>query len=223
LRPLPLPVGIPGRIEVQPRAVGRETILSGVLRVGVAEDEAIIRMDLVEILTEEGYEVVGAVGNGEDALTLVEAQSPDVMLVDIAMPRLDGLAVTRLISERTAVVLVTAFDQRDLVEQATSAGAMGYLVKPVGRSDVMPAIEVAAARWAKAAELSDQASDLAQRLADRRDVERAKALLMARGQTEDAAFAKLRRGAMDGRISLGESARRELGKDSTSGSAFSGP
>jgi len=194
-----------------------------VLRVGVAEDEAIIRMDLVEILTEEGYEVVGAVGNGEDALTLVEAQSPDVMLVDIAMPRLDGLAVTRLISERTAVVLVTAFDQRDLVEQATSAGAMGYLVKPVGRSDVMPAIEVAAARWAKAAELSDQASDLAQRLADRRDVERAKALLMARGQTEDAAFAKLRRGAMDGRISLGESARRELGKDSTSGSAFSGP
>ena len=189
--------------------LGRTT-LSGVWRIAVAEDEAVIRMDLVETLRECGYEVVGAAGDGESALELVERERPDVALVDIAMPGVDGLEVTRLLAPSTAVVVVTAFGQRDLIDQAVGAGAMAYLVKPVGRLDLVPAIEVAAARWAAERDLREQVDDLSQRLADRRDVDRAKGLLMSAGLSEPEAYARLRQRAMDSRASLGEVARQVI-------------
>jgi len=185
-----------------------------VLRVCVAEDEAIIRMDLVEILTEAGYEVAGSAGDGEAAVALVDTCRPDVLLVDIAMPRLDGLAVTRQVAARTAVVVITAFEQPALIEEATRAGAMGYLVKPVGRGDVQAAVEIAAGRWAMTAQLSAEVADLQQRLADRRDVDRAKAQLMREGLTEDLAYTELRRRAMDARATLGDVAREFMGRGS---------
>jgi two-component system, response regulator PdtaR len=199
-----------GALAPQPRGGGGHTTLAGVLRVCVAEDEAIIRMDLVEILTEAGYEVAGSVGDGEAAVELVDTCKPDVLLVDIAMPRLDGLAVTRQVAARTAVVVITAFEQPALIDEATRAGAMGYLVKPVGRGDVQAAVEIAAGRWAMTAQLSAEVADLQQRLADRRDVDRAKAQLMREGMAEDLAYAELRRRAMDARATLGDVARELL-------------
>lgn len=187
----------------------------GSLRIIVAEDEAVIRMDLVEMLTDEGYTVVGQAPDGASALALVEALIPDVLLVDVAMPALDGIEVTRRVSEMTAVVVVTAFGQRDRVDMARDAGAMAYLVKPVGRSDLMPAIEMAHAGWTtlrdvrRAAISSSEAAALAeQRLADRRDVERAKGIVQRhRGLTEEESYRWLRQTAMDRRSSVAEVAR----------------
>lgn len=173
----------------------------------VAEDEAVIRMDLTEMLREAGYDVVVAVGDGESAVEAISEHRPDVALVDIAMPGMDGIEVTRRVAQFSAIVVVTAFGQRDLVDQATAAGAMGYLVKPVGIDNLVPAIEVAAARWAGVHELKAEAADLARKLADRRDVERAKGLLMEQGLSEAQAFALLRQRAMDGRTTLGDIAR----------------
>lgn len=176
----------------------------------VAEDEAVIRLDLVEALIEAGYDVVEAVADGEAALTAIAQHRPDVVLVDIAMPGLDGIEVTRQVSGEAAVVVITAFGQRELVERATQAGAMGYLVKPVGPEDLMPAIEVALARWTGAQDLRREASDLERRLAERRDVERAKGILISAGMSEEQAFAALRQRAMDARCTLGEMARRVI-------------
>ena len=194
------------------RALARST-LDRVLRIVVAEDEAVIRMDLVEMLTEAGYDVVIAVGDGESAIDAVRAREPDVALVDIAMPALDGIEVARQVGEMTAIVVVTAFGQRELIEQAAAAGAMGYLIKPVSRDNLVPAIEMAAARWVEAHEAKERAGELARRLADRRDVERAKGLLMKQGMTEPEAFAVLRQRAMDERTTLGEVARAVLDPD----------
>lgn len=181
--------------------------LAGVLRVVVAEDEAVIRMDLVEMLAEDGFDVVGAVSDGEAAVDLISRLRPDVALVDVAMPRLDGLEVTRQVSGVSAVVLVTAFGQREIVDQATEAGAMGYLVKPVSRAALLPAIEVASARWQAADRLRSQVAVLSVQLEDRKDVDRAKGWLMGQGMSEPEAFAALRQQAMDGRSTLGEVAR----------------
>ena len=126
-------------------------------RIVVAEDEAVIRMDLVETLREEGYEVVAQVADGLTALERIEALHPDVALLDIAMPGLDGIEVTRRVSETTAVVVVTAFGQRERVAQARDAGAMAYVVKPVGRDDLMPAIEMAWSGWLTLREARGQA------------------------------------------------------------------
>jgi two-component system, response regulator PdtaR len=183
------------------------TTLAGVLRVVVAEDEAVIRMDLVEMLAEDGFEVVSAVSDGEAAVEAILRLRPDVSLIDVAMPRLDGLEVARQVSGVSAVVLITAFGQREIVAQATEAGAMGYLVKPVARAALMPAIEVASARWLTADRLQSEVSDLSERLTDRKDVDRAKGLLMAAGMSESEAFTALRQQAMDGRITLGAAAR----------------
>jgi len=183
------------------------TTLGPVLRIVVAEDEAVIRLDLVEALREAGYDVLAAVGDGEAALEQIDQLRPDVTVVDIAMPGMDGLEVTRRAAERTAIVVLTAFGQRDLIDRATQAGAMGYLVKPIGPENLVPAIEIAAARWVAAHELKTEAADLARRLAERRDIDRAKGLLMAQGLTEEEAFAALRQRAMDARTTMGLVAR----------------
>ncbi len=192
-----------------------------VLRIVVAEDEALIRMDLVEMLGEEGYDVVGQAHDGTTALNLVETATPDVLLVDVAMPGMDGIEVTRAVADRTAVVVVTAFGQRERVEQARDAGAMGYLVKPVDRGDLMPAIEMAASGWATLAALRGQAeasasaaADAQARLADRRDVERAKGVLARTlGLGEEEAYTWLRQAAMDARRPLAEVAREVLAQE----------
>ena len=187
-------------------------------RIVVAEDEAVIRMDLVETLREEGYDVVAQAADGQTAVERIQSLVPDVALVDIAMPGLDGIEVTRRVSESTAVVVVTAFGQRERIAQARDAGAMGYLVKPVGRDDLVPGIEMAWSGWLTLREARGQAVASAaaaeraeQRLADRRDVERAKALLGERmGLAEDEAYRWLRQTAMDARRPLGDVARQVL-------------
>ena len=187
-------------------------------RIVVAEDEAVIRMDLVETLREEGYDVVAQAADGQTAVERIESLVPDVALVDIAMPGLDGIEVTRRVAESTAVVVVTAFGQRERIAQARDAGAMGYLVKPVGRDDLVPGIEMAWSGWLTLREARGQAVASAaaaeraeQRLADRRDVERAKALLGERmGLAEDEAYRWLRQTAMDARLPLGDVARQVL-------------
>lgn len=187
-------------------------------RIVVAEDEAVIRMDLVETLREEGYDVVAQTADGQAAVEQILSFLPDVALVDIAMPGLDGIEVTRRVSDSTAVVVVTAFGQRERIAQARDAGAMGYLVKPVGRDDLVPGIEMAWSGWLTLREARGHAVASAaaaeraeQRLADRRDVERAKALLGERlGLGEDEAYRWLRQTAMDARLPLGDVARQVL-------------
>jgi response regulator NasT len=191
-------------------------------RIVLAEDEAVIRMDLVETLRDEGYEVVAQVADGQTAVERIEELHPDVALVDIAMPGLDGIEVTRRVSEHTAVVVVTAFGQRERILQARDAGAMAYVVKPVGRDDLIPAIEMAWSGWLTLREARGQVVESAaaveraeQRLADRRDVERAKSVVARRlGLAEDEAYRWLRQSAMDGRIPLGDVARQVLAAES---------
>ena len=187
-------------------------------RIVVAEDEAVIRMDLVETLREEGYDVIAEAADGQSALESILARSPDVALVDIAMPGVDGIEVTRRVSEMTAVVVVTAFGQRDRIEQARDAGAMAYLVKPVTRDDLVPAIEMAWSGWLTLRELrgevvaSTAAAERAeQRLVERRDVERAKGILSETlGLGEQEAYRWLRQTAMDSRTSLADVARQVI-------------
>jgi AmiR/NasT family two-component response regulator len=185
-------------------------VTQAALRIVVAEDEAVIRMDLVETLREEGYEVVAEASDGVSAVDAIRSRRPDVALVDIAMPALDGIEVTRQVSDEAAVVVVTAFGQRERIGQAREAGAMAYLVKPVTRDDLIPAIEMAWSGWITLKDLRGQvvASEAAaeraeQRLAERRQVERAKGILgESLGMSEDAAYRWLRQAAMDARRSL---------------------
>jgi len=173
----------------------------------VAEDEALIRMDLVELLGECGYRVVGQVGDGQSAVEQTRALRPDVVFMDVAMPRRDGLsAAEEIIGEGLApVVMVTAFSQREVVERASAAGVLGYLVKPFGRADIVPAVEVAVARWQQMRQLEQQVAGLRERQEARDIVDRAKRLLEARlGLSEPEAFAWLRRTAMDRRVTLAE-------------------
>jgi two-component system, response regulator PdtaR len=160
-------------------------------RVVIAEDEAIIRLDLKELLEEEGYEVVGETGRGDEAIELVRQNQPDLVILDIKMPGMDGLTAARHItSERLAAVLVlTAFSQRDLVEQARDAGALAYLVKPFQKSDLIPAIEMALGRYAELASLERDVGNLAERLEERKTIDRAKGVLMDQhGTTEQEAW-----------------------------------
>lgn len=175
----------------------------------VAEDEALIRMDLVEMLGECGYTVVAAVGDGATAVERARELRPDVVFLDVAMPRLDGLSAAREIAAAgiAPVVMVTAFSQRETVAQAAEAGALGYLVKPFTKSDLTPAIEIAVARWEQVQALAAEVAGLRERQAARESVERAKSLLQERlGLSEPEAFARLRRAAMDGRVTLAEAA-----------------
>ena len=149
-------------------------------RVVIAEDEAIIRLDLKETLEEEGYEVVGETGRGDEAVELVKEHEPDIAILDIKMPGLDGLSAAREIAgeRRAAVLILTAFSQRDLIEQARDAGALAYLVKPFQRSELVPALEVALGRFREMQALHDQAESLEEQLETRKVVDRAKGQLM---------------------------------------------
>ncbi len=174
------------------------------LRVVVAEDEAIIRLDLSEMLTEEGYEVVGETGRGDEVLALVEATVPDLVLMDVQMPGLDGISAARLITERrlAAVVVLTAFSQRELVQQARDAGVMAYLVKPFHQAELVAAIEVAVGRFAELTASEDRAALLSEQLETRKVLDRAKARLQRDGKSEQQAFAEIQRRAMDERTTM---------------------
>lgn len=174
-------------------------------RVLVAEDEALIRLDLAEMLREEGYEVVGEAGDGQEAVDLAEALRPDLVIMDVKMPRRDGIdAAAEIASKRIApIVILTAFSQRELVERARDAGAMAYLVKPFSITDLVPAIEVAVSRFSEIAALEDEVATLGERLETRKLVERAKGLLQSKHQmTEPEAFKWIQRAAMDRRTTM---------------------
>jgi two-component system, response regulator PdtaR len=171
----------------------------------IAEDEALIRMDLAEMLTEEGYAVVGEAGDGVKAVELAEALRPDLVILDVKMPVLDGItAAERIASQRIApVVILTAFSQRDLVERARDAGAMAYLVKPFSKSDLVPAIEMAVSRFAELTLLEGEVADLQDRLETRKAVDRAKSVLQQQLQlSEPEAFRWIQKTAMDLRLSM---------------------
>ena len=177
------------------------------IRVLVAEDEALIRMDLVEMLTELGYQVVGEAADGESAIRLAEELRPDVVMMDVKMPVLDGItAAQRIADQRIApVVMLTAFSQRELVERATQAGVMAHLVKPFSQGDLVPAIEVAVSRYSQFVILENEVADLEERLETRKRVDRAKALLQqVYGLNEADAFRWLQKSAMDRRLSMRE-------------------
>jgi two-component system, response regulator PdtaR len=181
--------------------------LPGSRRVLIAEDEALIRMDLAEMLAEEGYDVVAAVEDGEQAVARTEELRPDLVILDVKMPRLDGIAAAqRIASQRIApVVMLTAFSQRDLVESARDAGAMAYLVKPFGKSDLLPAIEMAVSRFAELQQLEAEVADLSERLETRKVVDRAKGVLQEKlGLSEPDAFRWIQKTAMDLRLSMRE-------------------
>ena len=168
-------------------------------RVVIAEDEAIIRLDLKETLEEEGYEIVGETGRGDEAVAMVRDLRPDLAILDIKMPGLDGLTAAREITEENlaAVLILTAFSQRDLIEQARDAGALAYLVKPFQRSELVPAVEVALGQFERLAALHDRASNLEDQLETRKVVERAKGKLMdEHAMAEADAFSFIQRTAM---------------------------
>lgn len=174
-------------------------------RVVIAEDEALIRMDLAEMLADEGYDVVGEAGDGEQAVVLAEEHRPDLVIVDVKMPVLDGIAAAERIAEQriAPVVILTAFSQRELVERARDAGAMAYLVKPFSQSDLVPAIEMALSRFAELHLLEQEVADLNERLETRKAVDRAKGVLQAElSLSEPEAFRWIQKTAMDLRLSM---------------------
>jgi two-component system, response regulator PdtaR len=176
-------------------------------KVLIAEDEAIIRLDLKEMLEEEGLQVVGEAADGEAALRLATERRPDLVIMDIKMPGLDGLSAAERLAEtgEAAILILTAFSQKDLVQRAAEAGAMGYLVKPFQKSDLIPAIDIALARHAQLRALKTESSDLAGQLETRKLVDRAKGKLIdSDGMTESEAFRHIQKRAMDERRSMRE-------------------
>ncbi len=176
------------------------------MRVLIAEDEALIRMDLREMLVEEGHEVVGEARDGAEAIALARDLRPDVIFMDVKMPGTDGITAAGVIGDEAIapVVMVTAFSQQTYIEDAARAGAMAYLVKPFSKRDILPAMHVAVSRFAETRALAAEVSDLAERLETRRAVDRAKALLIAKGKSEADAFRALQKLAMDRRKTLRE-------------------
>ncbi|MBC7632077.1 response regulator [Aeromicrobium sp.] len=174
-------------------------------RVVIAEDEALIRLDLAEMLAEEGFDVVGQAGDGEAAVELAVRHRPDLVVMDVKMPKLDGIAAAAQIAEAriAPVVMLTAFSQRELVERARDSGAMAYLVKPFTKSDLLPAIEMAMSRFTEIAALEREVDNLSGQLAARKVVERAKGLLQeALTISEPEAFRWIQRTAMDLRLTM---------------------
>jgi response regulator NasT len=175
------------------------------MRVLIAEDEALIRLDLSEMLREEGFDVVGEAADGEQAVAMATELLPDLVICDIKMPKMDGIAAAAQIAGKriAPVVMLTAFSQRDLIERARDAGAMAYLVKPFEKRDLLPAIEMATSRFAEMKALEAEATGLRDRLEARKLIERAKGTLMTRHSlTEPEAFRWIQRAAMDHRTSM---------------------
>ena len=174
-------------------------------RILVAEDETLIRMDLVEMLTEAGYEVVAEATNGEEAISLAIEHKPDLAILDVQMPVLDGISAAEKIISIAPVLMLTAFSQRELVDRARDAGVMAYVVKPFTISDLVPAIEIAISRHTQMRSLADEVADLHERLETRKVIDRAKGILMkALNLTEPEAFSWIQRAAMDRRITMKE-------------------
>ena len=183
-------------------------IKSGSHRILIAEDETLIRMDLVEMLSESGYEVVGQASNGQEAIDLAKELKPDLAILDVKMPILDGISAATQIIEFSPVLMLTAFSQKDLIERASEAGAMAYVVKPFTINDLIPAIEISISRHRQMKSLALEVSDLHERLESRKLIDRAKGILMkALNLSEPEAFSWIQRAAMDRRISMKEVAR----------------
>jgi two-component system, response regulator PdtaR len=178
------------------------------IRILVAEDEALIRMDLVEMLQEAGYEVVAQATNGQEAINLATEYRPDIAILDVKMPLLDGISAAEKIISIAPVLMLTAFSQRELVERARDAGVMAYVVKPFTISDLIPAIEIAISRHTQMKSLADEVADLHERLESRKVIDRAKGILMqALNLSEPEAFSWIQRAAMDRRLSMKEVAQ----------------
>jgi len=174
-------------------------------RILVAEDETLIRMDLVEMLREAGYDVVGAASDGREAIELAESLQPDLAILDVKMPILDGISAAEKIIEVSPVLMLTAFSQKDLVERARDAGAMAYVVKPFTINDLVPAIEISISRHRQMKSLEAEVADLHERLETRKVIDRAKGILMkALNLSEPEAFSWIQRAAMDRRITMKE-------------------
>jgi response regulator NasT len=189
--------------DEQPQELENEQ--APVTRIVIAEDEALIRLDLKEMLEEEGYTVVGEAGDGETAVRLVEELKPDLAIFDVKMPVLDGLSAAERIHEAhlAPVLMLTAFSQRELVERARDAGAMAYIVKPFSKSDLVPAIEMAVSRYTEMRALEGEIADLTQRLETRKLVDRAKSVLQTKfGLNEPAAFRWIQKTSMDRRMTM---------------------
>jgi len=189
-------------------------------RILVAEDEAIIRLDLVEMLTEAGYTVVAQATNGIEAIALAQEHKPDLAILDVKMPELDGISAAEKIIEISPVLMLTAFSQRDLVERARDAGVMAYDVKPFGIADLIPAIEIAMSRHTQMKSLAAEVADLHERLETRKVIDRAKGILMAAlNLTEPEAFSWIQRAAMDRRISMKDVSLAVISPDAVPDSA----
>ncbi|MBQ0864930.1 ANTAR domain-containing response regulator [Streptomyces smyrnaeus] len=192
-------------VEAEASTDGSAHVPPATTRVVIAEDEALIRMDLKEMLEEEGYTVVGEAGDGRQAVELAREHRPDLCILDVKMPVLDGISAAEKIAEESIapVLMLTAFSQRELVERARDAGAMAYLVKPFSKSDVVPAIEMAVSRFTELKTLEKEVADLSQRLETRKLVDRAKSVLQTQyGLTEPAAFRWIQKTSMDRRLSM---------------------
>jgi two-component system, response regulator PdtaR len=184
------------------------------VRILVAEDEAIIRLDLVEMLTEAGYVVVAQATNGVEAIALAQEHKPDLAILDVKMPELDGISAAEKIIEIAPVLMLTAFSQKDLVERARDAGAMAYVVKPFSISDLVPAIEIAVSRHRQLVALQKEVGDLHERLETRKVIDRAKGILMATLElSEPDAFSWIQRTAMDRRMSMKDVALAVISPD----------
>ena len=179
-------------------------------RVVIAEDEALIRLDLAEMLGEEGYDVVGQAGDGEAAIALVMEHRPDLVVMDVKMPKLDGISAAERLSKNhiAPVVLLTAFSQKELVERASEAGALAYVVKPFTPNDLLPAIEIALARYEQIITLEAEVADMVERFETRKLVDRAKGLLNEKmGLTEPEAFRWIQKASMDRRLTMQDVAK----------------
>ena len=184
------------------------------MKILVAEDEALIRLDLVEMLREAGYEVIAEAGNGKEAIELNAKHNPDLAILDINMPIMDGLTAAETIVKSTPVLMLTAFSQRELVERANAAGVMAYVVKPFTINDLIPAIEIASSRYAQMTALAEEVANLSDRLETRKLIDRAKGILMkALNLSEPEAFSWIQRAAMDRRLTMKEVAMAVISPD----------
>ena len=184
------------------------------IRILVAEDETLIRMDLVEMLREAGYDVIAEATNGEEAIALAQEHRPDLAILDVKMPVLDGISAAEKIISLAPVLMLTAFSQKELVDRARDAGVMAYVVKPFTIGDLIPAIEIAISRHRQMASLSAEVADLHERLETRKIIDRAKGILMqALSITEPAAFSWIQRAAMDRRLTMKQVAQAVISPD----------